>query len=638
MEAVAEAEFDHEAAQMLSNMGFQDTDTLNFFLSSKYTAGNEEWKEGLRKPSPPRFRRGVQRVPRNEVDGFALRKHFPEHETTSRASDSAYLTKNFGVTPQATQSRSVLSYSYPRHQHVSRAKSVPNKSISGQSNPERRNSVSPDPQFTHKRVSSQSSTNIVSRPTSDKPTTVVKVKSTHIPAPAARPTPLRAVTKPSPTALLPTAAETVADSQSNLVTGTKILYACKPSLKLLSVTTSTSTKVQSVADRSVSTRPPSKTHPVRTSQLPTARCKSALNSHQQNPTSAVSSKIPQLKQPSPAAHVYQAYDRLEGYREIVLSSPESTNSEKGSSITTATGIIRSASPIRSSSVNSDGSNVSLRSNRIRGVPEKQTSTQGSSISRSRRQSAPSSMTGSGRHTPTPTAGLSHLRKNPLNSLGDLYYPTTDESSQDSVMTSSAGVKKNSGSEPKVSVDHCIPSASPEPEIATMNILASNTVQALGTLIEVVTPTISMENLEGHVPLPESVIKEHCSTSVQSPNEKIAQSCEDIKNSTGESETFNTSSSTGGKSYPASLSTQSSASKQKKVRSQPPPVPVKKGNKNPSIKLASKLPSPKAYVSNGFKKLSAENKLNPTINGDHHDASRKAVSSLEDDDEFFGKST
>ena len=278
--------------------------------------------------------------------------------------------------------------------------------------------------------------------------------------------------------------------------------------------------------------------------------------------------------------------------------------------------------------------------------------------------------GSSSRTPTPTAGLTHMRKSSSNSSGELYYPTTDESSQESakspsLLPGSANIKGKSVSEPKLSLDHRTTSASPDPDIVAMSILATNTVQALGTLMEVVTPTTSTENLEGKAPQTQTSAKtEHyhssdasqltteerhrkpetttsqvpttdfqCSSDTSTPPEPNRRRNVNKSNAaSGPSPTplganNRAVSSAKGKS---SIPTPSGShiplpSKQRKAK--PPPIPTKQ-NRTKRTK-----PPPLSAIT------PVDNESTPHLNGEQHNTNTDAKEdiSVEDEDDFFGKS-
>ena len=711
---------------MLRNMGLEDADTLNFFQSDILAPGNDKWKEGLRKPSAPRLRRPqslAHRANRTEVDGQAMRKHLQINGTHSSRKMQVHTSTHVPANTQPSP-----SYGYHSHQHVGRTKSMPEngKQDPGHSqsvvtvNSERRSSLSPPLQYTHYPSSTTSSSAAAATRTSkaftvstaekltrqpdtaNKPTTIVKVKSTHIPVPVPRPVPA-SVAKLSavgsrPVASSATKTTVIANepqSVSSSSSGTKVLYARKPTLKLLSVTTSTSAKVQSVADRSSPKNPSAITHGVQSSSKhppPATFQYVSPKSRQDHSTTSVSSGIPQLKQP-PASTIpvnpHLAYDRLEGYREIVLSSPELPNNETTSFHPVAPGITRIASPTRSSSVNSNasqGSNVSQKSTGSSGLSERRRSSQ-SSIPRSRRQSAPPGMTGSGSssRTPTPTTGLTHMRKSSSNSSGEFYYATTDDSSQESakspsLLPGSANIKGKSVSEPKLSLDDRTTSASPDPEIVTMSILATNTVQALGTLMEVVTPATSTENLEGKASqtqtptktehryslgtsspaaqerqrVPESVIKQASTTEIRSSSDTLIPPELNRGHIVNESTTIHGPSpaSVAAKNPPvlsskgkSSIPTPSQPFPSKQRKAKPPPIPTKqnrtKRDKPPPLIPTEKRSSLQDSNHTGSIIMPVANVPTPHMNGEQHNtnpaSNERSNISLEDEDDFFGKS-
>ena len=699
---MATEEFEREASQMLTNMGLKDADTLHFFQSSNFTpgSGNQRWKEGLRKPtSPSRIRRfrSAPREPRTEVDGSAMRKYsVPVNRIHTRNSNTQRKPPENPTASDAAVSKPVQtapSSSERSQQYVARTKSAPeNGHRSPDSvdvvNGEQRSTISPRHQYRMQpSFKSTSPVKIVTQPTS-KPATIVKVKSTHIPVPVARTVPVQTVTKlPAPTPKhVTTFNVTEREEDKKSSTGTKVLYARKPSLKLLSVTTSTTTKVQSVADSSKSEHPSPKVHQKSTSHHhhpATTQPLSKSHIRTQHPATAIPASVPQLKHPvppSPTGHVYQAYDRLEGYREIVLSSPDSANSDgRGSNPR----IICSASPTRCSSVNSDasqGSNVSVKSSESSVAYDKHPSGQSTGIPRLRKRSAPSSVSSSASHSRTPTPIAGH----PYRKMSSPVRPVTDDSSQasaNSIAGSTRDMQKN-GNLSKLSLEHQISSASPEPEIVAMSILATNTVQALGTLMEVVTPTTSTENFDLFHSR-DSQTKLDSSSSESPPSDKRGHSVpgekrtpqstspllmmDKPKSSTPAPAPENPQSSTSPPTHensnlrdessilpassvnsalkrpPSSLKQKTGipsalTAKPRKV-SKPPPIPTR-SNRKPTplspVETSSKLPSPKQ---NGFQYVTTSSAKLSDMNGGENDCREGDASSdacVEDDDSFFGE--
>lgn len=724
----AEAEFELEATQMLRSMGLElDADTLNFFQSDNLTSGSEKWKEGLRKPSPSgltvrRSHTGellgqTAAEPRNEVDGrgLAMRRHVrvPVNGTISKTdcAGSKLLVPSTNLSPQAKP-----SYSYGSHQRVARAKSVPqnrkgnpgdSQSAPPVNNDRRRRSLSPSPQYLHYSSTAKSpatSDDAVEVPTTKKPATVVKVKSTHIHVPVPVPGLLTApvgklssvTSKPvaiSDKRAAPDDTQTTVPSSSS---GTKVLYACKPSLKLLSVSTSTSTKVQSVADCSLPRHQPPDTCAVRNSNKPPPAASlhhSSSNPPQKHSTTTFSSGIPQLKHPplsTAPVHVDQAYDRLEGYQQRMQSSPEPPNFENTGSHLMIAGATHSASPTHSSGINGDASKGSIVSQRSTGNSEKQMYGQRPIPRLQRRSSTPVlSGSGSSSRTPTPTTGDTHMKRSPSNVSGVFYHATTDESSQGLTKLTGAAstctITKDKAKR-KLTLDYRTTSASPEPEIIAMNILATDTVQALSTLMEVVTPATSTENLEGKAPLLQMSKTEHCSLSDRSlPKQRLSvgEHAGEQVPMTGSHSSLNHSDPkkrysvdesvmvhglppTAGRvnNHPASsvsIPTHPSIKprqslplkrpKQGKISPKVPPIPAKqRGAKylpmSPTENCFSLL-SPMASHSEMNKSRSTpfENRLIPRSNAEQHDTkhpNQEPVSnemssmSLEDKDDFFGK--
>lgn len=694
-----EAEFEREATQMLSNMGLKDPDSLNFFqTSSNYTSGNEKWKEGFRKPaSPTRIRRfrSAPREPRTEVDGSAMRKHsVPVNGTHTRTSNSRkQATLDVPCTSEAAKTGPVQTASFSHH-YVARTKSAPengHRSPDGVGtgtyveNGEQRNATSPRHQYlVQPSFRSASSVKTVTPGTTSKPATIVKVKSTHIPVPVARTVPVQTVTKlPGPTPKhASTFSVTEGKDEKKSSTGTKVLYARKPSLKLLSVSTSTSTKVQSVADSSKSDHPPPRTHQKSTSHHhhpATTQPLSKSDVQMERSVTSIPSGAQQMKQPlSPSAtgHVYQAYDRLEGYREIVLSSPDSATSDGRSSNPKISGIIRSASPTRCSSTNSDasqGSNVSAKSSASSSAHDKQVSGHSSAIPRLHKRSAPSSVSSSGSRSRTPTPTGHPYRKRSVSHSP--VQPVADESLQESHRLSSFAAnmseKQKNGNLSKLSLEHPTSTASPEPEIVAMSILATNTVQALGTLMEVVTPTTSTENFDlfnsrelqdssscesgtkkGHnvseekLSSPASTLEKTQSSipvpALEKPKSSTSWPAHENSHRTDDSKTLPSSSVSSVLRHSASSSKQKTGipsyftPKQKEAVSKPPPISSRNRTPLNPVTTSPELPSPKQ---SGVRPATTPSAKITDMNGQQHDSREEETSSdacLEDDDNFFGE--
>lgn len=321
--------------------------------------------------------------------------------------------------------------------------------------------------------------------------TAVKVKSSLIP----RPMPAHfksTITKPATGSSTKTVKTHDTPSPVTSTSGTKVLHSSKPSLKILSVTTSTSTKVQSVADGSLPIHQPSHTQ---------QRVQPALShEHLTRPNKRYSTPAlplgpPKLKTSSTTPiHVSHAYDRLEGYQQMKLSLPEHESSHPYFAHT------HTVSPMRFSSVNSNASQGSIISIGSGGIPEK------------RPNSGSLNKSSSSSHTPTPTAVHSHISKSTSNSSGD-FYCTTNECSN-SVLNN-----KNTSN-----VNPHAPSPCPRPDSASVavNELATSTVESLNTLLEVIIPATcsSKEHHNDSVPPMQVSISDHNSASKPSPSDVV----------------------------------------------------------------------------------------------------------------------
>ena len=504
---MSESDFEREATQLLRGMGLHlDADTLNFFQSDNLLSGDDKWKDGLRKPSPPRLRRvrtGEKRsVPRNEVDGQAVRKHSAPANGTysvSKTADVSRRSPSAGSKYHVTKSEKAYSHHhhdhhhYHHHQHDHKSRSAPAGDKHPHvlhATPNKRKTSFPG-QYSTAHAASSASAQTTSQPAHHQESSAPSNVKPTVPPPSLIPKPTastRAATRSNGT--VPPGSKPPAAAP-----GTKVIYHRKPSLKLLSVTTSSSSMVHSVADRSTSEQSISEGSVVRNGVYKSPSSTSSLN-----PTSPSSGKS-QWKYPSPEG-LNQAYDRLENYQQML--SPETATSDQTAGSNHWTGT--SASPARPASVSSDasqGSTASLKSTGSGGEYQARSS----SIPRQRRWSTPASISSSGSmsRSPTPVAWERPVKKSASNSSGEFYYATTDDSSQASSPLgrfSPAGhamVTAKEGGERRVSLNHRTTSASPEPEIRTMSALATTTVQALSTLIEVVTPATSMENLDEQAP-------------------------------------------------------------------------------------------------------------------------------------------
>ena len=107
----AEAEFDREAAQMLSNVGLTDVEKLSFF--QRNTAKSDKWKEGFRKPQP-RVKRVRARA------SFAQRKASDVGSSSSNANESGDPRK-----VQAQVSTTISNLDSTPRGRVVRTKSAP---------------------------------------------------------------------------------------------------------------------------------------------------------------------------------------------------------------------------------------------------------------------------------------------------------------------------------------------------------------------------------------------------------------------------------------------------------------------------------------------------------------------------------
>ena len=253
-----EAEFDREAAQLFRNMGLREVDTINYFQSS--SRDSNKWKEGLRKPSRPRIRR------------FRAGDQLAQHSATVAEKCSSPAANVRQSTDSLKQSQ--LSGNRP-HCHVFRTKSAPvNVKLA---------------QCSSENTPTSNSLHCLSPPALEirdmsKPASVLRVRSTYIPVPAQIP-----VQKG------PVSPSIVGNHMQR--TGTEVLYARKPSLKLLSVTSSAHTKVQP-----------------RSNNLERIVTKSMPLHIQRNSAGLVSN----ASRPSLA----DSYDRLEGYQGTEISSDQ----------------------------------------------------------------------------------------------------------------------------------------------------------------------------------------------------------------------------------------------------------------------------------------------------------------------------
>lgn len=499
----AEAEFDREATQMLRNMGLEhNADTLNFFLS---TSGSEKWKEVLRKPSPPSLKRSHTGESLSHralcSEGMELNVDEPRLSTGFTRSKLQVPRANPSAQMKPLQPQ---SYSYGCHQPVTRAKSVPE---SGKRKPgdlqytslirEGGRSLSPQNRpVVHMTPRTTAADSATHNDTATNPTTV-RVKSSLIP----RPMPAHFKSKPAagPSTKTVGTRDTRTPVSSSSTSGTKVLHSSKPSLKILSVTTSTSTKLQSVADGSLPRYQPSQT---RQRVQPAVSHDHLSKSNKRYSTPALTLGAPKL-QPSSMipVHVSHAYDRLEGYQQMRLSLPEPENTSSHPCLAHA----HTASPTRSSSVNSDasqGSNISQKSIGSDGIPEKRSS---SPNSESLKKSSSNS------RTPTPTIVHSHISKSTSNSSGEFYCATNDECSNGALHS------KNTGN-----VNLHTPSPCPRPDSTNVAVseLATSTAESLNTLLEVITPSTrsSREHHSDSVPpLQVSITDHHLSSKPTSPS-------------------------------------------------------------------------------------------------------------------------
>lgn len=497
----AEAEFDREATQMLRNMGLEhNPDTLNFFLSNKSTSGSEKWKEVLRKPSPPGLKRSRT--------GESLSQRALCSEEMELSVEEPRLSTGFTRSKlQVPRPLQPQAYGYGCHQPVTRAKSVPE---SGKRKPGDLQSTRlireggrplspPNRPVVHMTPRTTSVDSATHSDTATNPTTV-KATSSLIP----RRMPAHFKSKPAagPSTKTVGTYDNRKPITSSSTSGTKILHSSKPSLKILSVTTSTSTKLQSVADRSLSRHQPSQT---RQRVQPVDSHDHLSKSNKRYSTPALPLSAPKLKPSSMIpVHVSHAYDRLEGYQQMRLSLPEHENTSSHSCLAHT----HTASTTRSSSVNSDasqGSNISQKSIRSDGIPEKRSSSP--SFGLLKKSSSHS-------RTPTPTIVHSHISKSTSNSSGEFYCATNEECSN------GAPNNKNTGN-----INNHAPSPCPRPDSTKVAVseLATSTAESLNTLLEVITPSTcsSKEHRSDSVPaLPVSITDHHSSSKPTSPSDMV----------------------------------------------------------------------------------------------------------------------
>ena len=373
MDTSAEAEFEREAAQMMNKMGLGDVEKLNYFQTD--SSKDDKWKEGLRKPSQHRIRRVRAGDPRDSA-AMASRTEISSGTSGSSAKFSPSTTK------------------YRNHGRATRVKSAPEGSAAPSARSDGPVQVG---EFSHRMQESTSSG-----------------RTTRIPLPSGRSTTLQP---------FPNATGRGIDSSGG-TTGARVLYARKPSLKLLSVTTTTRTAVR----------------------FPT-----------QNSLSGIGSKsvgCAAVAEPNSALSGSSAYDRLAGYQRVTVTSP-ALPLEHGANV-------------RPLSVNSERSSFSQVSTSSC-VSDELGCTQSSSPS-------PCIL-------PTSSSVPSHSETSPLIS-------TSPPSAASSMKEFSPGPLLTREKGTKDLLQHQVFSSSPDHSVAAMSILATNTVEALGTLMHVVTPATS----------------------------------------------------------------------------------------------------------------------------------------------------
>ena len=473
---MTEAEFEREATQLFRDLGLRlDQGALNFFESDDHGLGlsaESDWKSGLKKPSQPRVRRrtapsrpvknkeNITR-PLNGTNNSYKKQQEPvvlAPPSRSPSSRRKYQVRAAGTQEQERGIRHTSAgenrYTHPEMSHVSATSTAGSRS--GLPVATRRSS-SPAPYAYHEATNrsarnhvQQSAAKVHHRSSSGSGT--VLNSSLQTPPKGGSTTTTDGFFKREDTQ--PKYAKTAPNGERKTpsTSSTQVVYDRKPTLKIISMTTSSSSRVHTVKDRSDSVPPSSRLQP--TVQDSAVQWRSGALDAPKSSTQVV-----RKKEPSPPS--FADYDHL--------SSPEPTKASSDSSASSQTA--RSSRDVA----------TRLQQPRYHLHQERYPSS-----SSSRRRATPDS----GRsRSATPSGSHSSVERLTSPEVGDI---ERDQTSADDMDTSPEPPEIQSlkeGAEKSTLLDVKFKRTSLERpnKYARVNACATTTVRALSNLMEVLTP-------------------------------------------------------------------------------------------------------------------------------------------------------
>ena len=477
---MTEADFEREATQLFRDLGLQlDPGTLSFFQSDDRRASEGDWKSGLKKPSQPRVRRRTAPSRPGKEKENATRQLNGTNNSYRKLQEPVVLAppprspssrRKYQQRAPVTQSdekkdkreasgRSSAKekkYSYPETSHIPTATPALSDREASTTNPRtvRRASSNGAMNGNVRMHASTAKTSPMHRSSSASGTVLNGTNSSLQTAPLSKggylTTATNGFSKRDET-------QTAANGERRTSSGTQVVYDRKPSLKIISVSTSSSSIVHTVKDRSGYGSQSTQVHPA------------------VRDTTGLASRIPRV--PRPAAQGVQRVQTKEasppGFAPSDdydhLSSPESMKASPGSSASS-----------RPTSATLD---VSLEV----GSRDKLQEGKGLCTSNSIRRWT---MQESGRsNSVTPSDSRSSAERFTSPEVGDIERETTPTSADD-VDTSPEPPELQllESSEKSTLLDVNFKRASLGRTNKRVNAVATTTVRALSNLMEVLTPS------------------------------------------------------------------------------------------------------------------------------------------------------
>ena len=474
---MTEAEFEREATQLFRDLGLSlDQGALNFFESDDHGLGlsaESDWKSGLKKPSQPRVRRrtapsrpvknkeNITR-PLNGTNNSYKKQQEPivlAPPSRSPSSRRKYQVRAAGTQEQERGIRRTSAvekrYIHPEMSHVS-ATSTTGSGRSGLPVATRRSS-SPAP-YAYHETTNRSARTYVQQPTakvhhrSSSGSGTVLNSSLQTPPKGGSTTTTDGFFKREDTQSKYVKTAPNGERKTPSTSSTQVIYNRKPTLKIISMTTSSSSRVHAVKDRSDSVPPSSRLQP--TGQDSAGQWRSGALDAPKSSTQVV-----QKKEPSPPS--FADYDHL--------SSPEPTKASSDSSASSQTA--------RSSR------NVATRLQLPRYHLQQERDPSSSS---SRRRATPDSERS---RSATPSGSRSSVERLTSPEVGDIERDPTSPDDMDTSPEPPEIPSLKEGAEKSTLLDVNFRRTSLERpnKYARVNACATTTVRALSNLMEVLTP-------------------------------------------------------------------------------------------------------------------------------------------------------